>query len=77
MVKEGRVVPDTVLPISVTFDHRVFDGVQLGKTHRLLRQLFLAIECSCEHKHSPKAHLLSALPEPPPEPPSTLLLPPL
>jgi pyruvate dehydrogenase E2 component (dihydrolipoamide acetyltransferase) len=39
VVRDGVVVPRPILPIGVTFDHRLLDGFQAGKMASRFKEL--------------------------------------
>ncbi|MCP4873935.1 MAG: hypothetical protein GY896_00475, partial [Gammaproteobacteria bacterium] len=40
VVKNGEIVIRTILPLTGTFDHRVVDGMQIGKFARGIKRNF-------------------------------------
>jgi pyruvate dehydrogenase E2 component (dihydrolipoamide acetyltransferase) len=40
VVRDGEVVIRTILPLTGTFDHRIVDGMQIGKLARALKRAF-------------------------------------
>ena len=40
MVRNGEIVVRTILPLTGTFDHRIVDGMQIGKLARGIKRGF-------------------------------------
>jgi len=40
VVRDGEIVVRTILPLTGTFDHRIVDGMQIGKLGRAIHRNF-------------------------------------